>query len=113
MRSHLGNCVKADFNMYATEEDMKKAILFDRSIIGEGFQLIEENKLKPSGFVDILGVDSSGRLTVVEIKGRNVTVEYINQLIQYVNSVKREFGVRPRAIIMALGSSVQPSESCR
>ncbi|MEM1583609.1 MAG: endonuclease NucS [Nitrososphaerota archaeon] len=95
---------EADFSMYATEEDMKKAILFNPSIIEEGFQPFEqERKLKPSGFVDILGVDSSGRLTVVEIKRRKATVEDINQLVQYANSVEREFGVRPRAIIVAPG----------
>lgn len=95
---------EAVFNMYATEEDMKKAILLDPSLIEEGFRPIkEERKLKPSGLIDIFGVDSSGRLTVIEIKKRNATVEDINQLIQYVNSVEREFGVRPRAMIVAPG----------
>ena len=94
----------AVFSMYATEEDMKKAILAEPSIIEEGFHPIEEErKLKPSGFIDLFGVDSSGRLTVIEIKRRNATIEDIQQLTQYVNSIEREFGVRPRAIIVAPG----------
>lgn len=98
----LNDC--ADFIMYATEEDMKKAILADPSIIEEGFKPIEEEKkLKPSGFVDVFGSDSSGRLTVIEIKRRDATVEDVIQLIQYIKSVEREYGVRPRAIIVAPG----------
>ncbi|MCF8885256.1 MAG: endonuclease NucS [Nitrososphaerota archaeon] len=99
---------EAEFQMYATEEDMKKAILLSPSLIEEGFKPIEdERKIHPSGFIDIFGVDSSGRLTVIEIKRKNVTSEDIRQLVHYVESVERELGVRPRAIIVA--PSIQKS----
>ncbi|MEN2974877.1 MAG: endonuclease NucS [Candidatus Caldarchaeales archaeon] len=93
---------EAEFHMYATEEDMKKALLIQPSLIEEGFKILEEEKsIRPSGFIDIFGTDLSGRLVVVEIKRREVTVEDIRQLVQYVNSIEREVGKRPRAIIAA------------
>lgn len=94
----------ADFSMYATEEDMKKAILADPSIIESGFKPIEEEKkLKPTGFIDVFGIDSTGRLTIIELKRRNATIEDIRQLVEYVKRVEREYGVKPRAIIVAPG----------
>ena len=94
----------AEFAMYATEEEMKKAILLDPSLIEEGFKPMEdERRAGRAGFIDILGVDSSGNLTVIEIKRRNATAEDIRQLIGYVNEIEKEFGRKPRMIIAAPG----------
>ncbi|MCS7132714.1 MAG: endonuclease NucS [Nitrososphaeria archaeon] len=94
----------AELAMYATEEDMKRAILADPSIIEEGFRPIEdERKVGESGFIDIFGVDGEGNLVVVEIKRRNATAADVKQLINYVDGIERELGKRPRAIIAAPG----------
>ena len=94
----------AEFAMYATEEDMKKAILLEPSIIESGFKPIEdERRVGESGFIDVFGVDSKGNLVVIEIKRRNATAADIKQLINYVNGIERELGRRPRAIIAAPG----------
>ncbi|MEM4021434.1 MAG: endonuclease NucS, partial [Nitrososphaerota archaeon] len=72
----------ADFAMHATEEEMKRAILLEPSLIEEGFKPIEdERRAGRAGFVDIFGVDSSGNLVVVEIKRRNATSEDVRQLV--------------------------------
>ena len=95
---------EAEFAMYATEEDMRKAILMKPSIIEEGFKPIEcERKAGDAGFIDILGVDSAGKLVVVEIKRRSATSEDVKQLVRYVEKIEEEFGRRPRAIIVAPG----------
>jgi len=95
---------EAEFAMYATEEDMRKAILMKPSIIEDGFKPIErERKAGDVGFIDIFGVDSAGRLVVVEIKRRNATSEDVKQLVRYVEKIEEEFGKRPRAIIVAPG----------
>ena len=93
---------EAEFAMYATEEDMRKAILMKPSIIEDGFKPIEcERRAGDAGFIDILGVDSTGRLVVVEIKRRNATSEDVKQLVRYVEKIEEEFGKRPRALIVA------------
>jgi len=94
----------AEFAMYATEEDMKKAILLEPSIIESGFKPIEdERRVGESGFIDVFGVDSKGNLVVIEIKRRNATAADIKQLVNYVNGIERELGRKPRAIIAAPG----------
>ena len=95
---------EAEFAMYATEEDMRKAILMRPSIIEDGFKPIEcERRAGDAGFIDILGVDSAGKLVVVEIKRRSATSEDVKQLVRYVEKIEEEFGRRPRAIIVAPG----------
>jgi len=95
---------EAEFAMYATEEDMRRAILMKPSIIEDGFKPIEcERRAGDAGFIDILGVDSAGRLVVVEIKRRNATSEDVKQLVRYVKKIEEEFGKRPRALIVAPG----------
>ncbi|MEM0329490.1 MAG: endonuclease NucS [Nitrososphaerota archaeon] len=100
----------ADFAMHATEEEMKRAILLEPSLIEEGFKPIEdERRAGRAGFVDIFGVDSSGNLVVVEIKRRNATSEDVRQLVSYVKEIEKELGRRPRMILAAPG--VQRSAS--
>ncbi len=95
---------EAEFAMHATEEEMKRAILMEPSLIEDGFKPMEdERRAGDSGFIDVFGVDSRGNMVVVEIKRRNATTEDIKQLVRYVESVEREFGKRPRAIIAAPG----------
>jgi len=100
----------AEFAMHATEEEMKRAILLEPSLIEEGFKPIEdERRAGRAGFVDIFGVDSSGNLVVVEIKRRNATSEDVRQLVSYVKEIEKELGRRPRMILAAPG--VQRSAS--
>ncbi len=100
----------AEFAMYATEEEMKRAIILEPSLIEEGFKPIEdERRAGRAGFVDIFGVDSSGNIVVIEIKRRNATSEDVKQLVSYVREIEKELGRRPRMILVAPG--VQRSAS--
>lgn len=99
---------EAEFVMHATEEDMKRAILSQPSIVEEGFRPIEDERpTGRSGFIDVFGMDANGNFVVVETKRKAATAEDIKQLSDYVNSIQEEMGRRPRAFIAA--PSVQRS----
>ncbi len=66
---------KGEFSLYASEEDMQKAILLHPSIVEEGLRLITyEKKVKP-GFIDVYGVDDKGRMVIIEIKRKTAGKE--------------------------------------
>lgn len=92
---------RGEFSLYASEEDMQRAILLDPSLLEAGFEPISyEKKLEP-GFVDVYGVDKDGKLVVVEIKrnsaGRNAAL----QLARYVDFVKTTANREIRGILVA------------
>ncbi|MEM2651180.1 MAG: endonuclease NucS [Candidatus Caldarchaeum sp.] len=92
----------AEFEMYASEEDMKKAVMIRPSLVEDGFKPFEEERqVRRTGRVDILGLDAVGRLVVVELKRKPATPEDVKQLKAYVESLTAEFGTRPRAILAA------------
>jgi RecB family endonuclease NucS len=98
-----------EFALYASEEDMQKAILFDPTLIGPDFEPISyEKKVKP-GFIDVYGTDKEGNFVVVEIKRKTATREAALQLAKYVESVRRIVNRQVRGILAAphMGKDVQ------
>ena len=92
---------KAEFSMHASEEDMQKAILMQPSIVEEGLKPITyEKKVKP-GFIDIYGVDTKGRMVIVEIKRKTAGKEAALQLSKYVDSVRGIVNREVRGILAA------------
>ncbi|MEM2905815.1 MAG: endonuclease NucS [Candidatus Bathyarchaeia archaeon] len=75
------------FAVYASEEDMKAAILSEPSLLEEGFRPVAAERQAPVGFIDCLGRDRDGRLTVVEIKRRRGDRTAVRQLAQYMKSL--------------------------
>lgn len=97
------------FTLYASEEDMHKAVLLNPSLLEDGFRPISyEKKVKP-GFVDVFGIDDRGKLVVVEIKRRIAGKEAASQLAKYVKAVKDKTNKEVRGILAAphLGKDVQ------
>ncbi|MGD2200311.1 MAG: endonuclease NucS [Candidatus Bathyarchaeota archaeon] len=88
-----------DFYLHATEKDMQEAILAQPSLLEEGFRPITSEKPVDPGFIDILGVDKEGTLTVVEIKRNPATVEAVLQLKKYMDVFSKES--EPRGILVA------------
>jgi hypothetical protein len=76
------------FSLYASEEDMQKAVLLKPSLIGDEFRPISHEKKVEPGFVDVYGVDGEGRLVVVEIKRKAAGREAALQLSRYVKAVE-------------------------
>jgi RecB family endonuclease NucS len=90
-----------EFSLYASEEDMQKAILCRPSLLEEGFKPISYEKRVQPGFVDVYGVDKDGRLVVVEIKRKKAGKEAAIQLAKYVDAVKSRADREVRGILAA------------
>lgn len=90
-----------EFSLYASEEDMQKAILLEPSILEEGFKPISFEKKVEPGFVDIYGVDKNGKLVVVEIKRKTAGKEAALQLAKYIDAIKVKANREVRGILAA------------
>jgi len=90
-----------EFHLYASEEDMKQAILLQPSLLEEGFRPITSERPVEPGFIDILGVDSKDVLTVVEIKRKAANRDAVLQLKKYVNEFRLDSGRKVRGILVA------------
>lgn len=90
-----------EFSLYASEEDMHKAILARPSLVEEGFKLISYEKKVEPGFVDIYGTDNEGRLVVVEVKRKTANREAALQLARYIDAVRLKADREVRGILVA------------
>ena len=89
------------FSLYASEEDMQKAILLEPSLVEEGFKPMSHEKRVEPGFVDVYGVDKDGNLVVVEIKRRTASSEAVLQLARYVDAIKGKADREVRGVLVA------------
>jgi len=89
------------FSLYASEEDMQKAILIQPSLVEEGLRLITYEKRVEPGFIDVYGVDEQGRMVIIEIKRKTASREAALQLARYVESVKKSTNREARGILVA------------
>ncbi len=92
-----------DFELYATEQDMQRAILLKPSLIEEGFKPISYEKKVEPGFVDVYGFDKQGHFVVVEIKRKIASREAVLQLERYVKAVRSLVNREVRGILAAPG----------
>lgn len=90
-----------EFSLYASEEDMQKAILLEPSLLEEGFKPISYEKKVEPGFMDVYGVDKDGRFVVVEIKRKTAGREAALQLAKYLEAVKSRTNREVRGILAA------------
>lgn len=91
---------RGDFLLYASEEDMKRAIVKYPSLIEDGFRPTMKEKRQPSGFIDVFGLDKNGDPLIVEIKKGLIRKEAVFQLGRYVSRM-REGNPRVRGMIVA------------
>jgi len=101
MVSALSLADSGEFSLYASEEDMQKAILLKPSLLEEGFKPISYEKKVEPGFVDVYGVDKNGKLVVVEIKRKTAGKEAALQLAKYIDAVKGKASREVRGILVA------------
>ncbi len=92
---------EGEFSIYASEEDMQKAILLNPSIIEDDFTPIDYEKKVEPGFIDVYGVDKEGRMVVIEIKRRTASKDAVLQLARYIKSIKTSAGREVRGILVA------------
>jgi len=98
-----------DFSLYASEEDMQRAILARPDLLEEGFRPISYEKKVEPGFVDVYGEDKDGNLVVVEIKRKTASKEAVFQLARYIEALKSKSNRKMRGLLVApsLGKDVQ------
>ena len=92
---------RGEFSLHASESDMQRAILVDPSLFEEGFAPISYEKKVEPGFVDVYGVDSDGRLVVVELKRKTAGKDAVLQLAKYVDYVKTVANRELRGVLVA------------
>lgn len=97
------------FSLYASEEDMQKAILAEPSLLEPDFKPIAYEKKVEPGFIDVYGIDGDGRFVVVEIKRKTAGRQAALQLARYVDSIRDMVNREVRGILVAphLGKGVQ------
>ncbi len=98
-----------EFTLYASEEDMQKAVLLKPELLEVGFRTISYEKRVVPGFVDVYGIDKNGKLVVVEIKRKTATKDAVLQLARYIDAIKNKADRKVRGILLApsVGKDVQ------
>ena len=89
------------FSLYASEEDMQRAILSRPSLLEDGFEPITYEKKVESGFVDVYGVDKTGKFVVVEIKRKPAGRAAVLQLAKYVKAIRSMVNREVRGVLVA------------
>ncbi|MDQ2049621.1 endonuclease NucS [Natronolimnohabitans sp. A-GB9] len=92
-----------DLSLSGTEEDLRRRILEEPSLLEPGFTPLATERDTPAGAVDIYGEDTAGRTVVVELKRRRVGPDAVGQLRRYVDALERDLhaGADVRGILVA------------
>lgn len=100
-----------EFSLYASEEDMQKAVLLEPTILEEDFKPVSYEKKVEPGFVDVYGIDKNGKLVVVEIKRKTAGKEAVLQLSKYIEAIKSKTNREIRGVLAApaIAKGVQKS----
>lgn len=92
---------RGEFSLYASEEDMQKAILVEPSILEAGLKPITYEKRVEPGFVDVYGIDENGKFVVVELKRKTAGRDAALQLAKYVDFIKTVVNREVRGVLVA------------
>ncbi|AAM01722.1 endonuclease NucS [Methanopyrus kandleri] len=89
------------FSLFRSEEDMKRVIREDPSVIEPGFRPVGEEVECGAGVADVVGYDEEGRFVVLELKRTRAGVSAASQLRRYVEAFREERGEEVRGILVA------------
>jgi len=85
-----------------TEADMAKMLYDNPELIEKGFAPVSQEEQTKYGFIDVLGIDKDGMLTVVECKRYCADLGAVTQLRRYVERLMVSKGItKVRGIIAA------------
>ena len=90
-----------EFSLYASEEDMQKAVLLKPCLVEDGFRPITYEKKVAPGFVDVYGEDKNGKFVVVEIKRKTAGKDAALQLARYIEAIRGRTAREVRGILAA------------
>jgi RecB family endonuclease NucS len=74
-----------DLELAGYEADMGDLIFQKPELIEKGFRPTSREYQTPQGFIDILGKDQNGNLTILELKSRRAGVNAVKQLKRYLD----------------------------
>jgi len=85
-----------------TEEDMCNMIYNNPEMIEAGFKPVSQEEQTKYGYIDVLGVDKDGVLTIVECKRYKAELSAVTQLRRYVEKIMVSKGIiKVRGILAA------------
>jgi RecB family endonuclease NucS len=84
-----------------TEEDMSNMLYENPERIEEGFKPVSREEQTKYGFIDVMGVDKDGILTIVECKRYKAELAAVTQLRRYVEKIMISKGISKVRGIMA------------
>ncbi len=85
-----------------TEEDMSNMIYNKPELIEQGFKPASREEQTKYGFIDVMGVDKNGMLTIIECKRYCADLGAVTQLRRYVEKIMISKGItKVRGIIAA------------
>ncbi len=85
-----------------TEEDMANMLMQQPELVEEGFKPVNQEEQTKYGFIDVLGIDKAGILTVVECKRYVADLSAVTQLRRYVEKIMVSKGIsKVRGILAA------------
>jgi len=89
-------------NVSGTEEDMSDMICDNPEMIEGGFKPVSQEEQTKYGFIDVMGVDKNGTLTVIECKRYRAELSAVTQLRRYVEKIMVSKGItKVRGILAA------------
>jgi RecB family endonuclease NucS len=80
----------SELELVGSEEDLRRRLLDDPSLVEDGFRPLATERTTPAGAVDIYGEDADGTPVVVELKRRRVGPDAVGQLDRYVTALDRD-----------------------
>ncbi|MBW3019107.1 endonuclease NucS [Candidatus Woesearchaeota archaeon] len=105
-RVHFFNSHKLEdgqtISLVGTEKDMSDMIYASPEMVEEGFKAASREEQTKYGFIDVLGVDKNGVLTVIECKRYGADLSTVTQLRRYVEKIMQSKGIeKVRGIVAA------------
>jgi len=96
-------------NLIGSEEHLVNFLISHPDLIEPGFKVLTRERETEFGYIDIIGLDHKGHLTIIEVKRRTAGTKDIQQLRRYVEALseKKKMNVRGIIVAPAIGSKAQ------
>lgn len=92
---------KAQQSLIGSESDLVQYLEENPDLIIPGFQVLSKERNTEFGYIDILGLDDKGTLTIVEVKRRTAGTKDVQQLRRYVEAICEQRKESVRGILVA------------
>ncbi len=92
----------ASVSIAGTEDDMAQMIYDTPELVEEGFKPASREEQTKYGFIDVMGTDRNGTLTIIECKRYTADLAAVTQLRRYVEKISQSKGIeKVRGILAA------------